>query len=503
MKRQLYALDSIETYVPKRLNKERWRKALKNLSNQEELEKFLYQIEKGHDIGIDKEPSTSGPIQNPPMDEKSKIKMAKTIIKWHNKGYLLGPFNPKDKIASKCRVNPVFSVPKPGGEVRPVINYSKSIDGHSLNERLMDEICTVEYLKVQEIVYTLTLVGIGAVIWAKDLEDGYFNVQVDPSQNKFMAFIFLGLLFIPIVLAFGLSSAPLIFTIFMWFVVSAIRLAKPEITFIRIPKEDLKIQYFQKEADIIFEGEYALVPLVLFYLDDIFGIQSSELVTEQYELAGKMLKYLDLSAKPSKDRPPSTIQIMLGLEYDTIKQEVRTPRSKGLRYIAFANSLMRNKTITKKLLFSLTGKIRHASGQCRPLNAFARGVEAYGHKVKYWAHHINMSSNLKKDIKLMIEGLYFSLDYGVPFDTILNHRKGEFDMETFTDAAGVHGGIGGIIYGEPMPYFQVAWDEIELNTSHLDIQWKEMIALFVILDIFKEQWRNKSIRLWCDNEPVV
>ena len=215
LKEQLHNLPIIEEYTPKRLNKDRWRKALKNLTDQDGLEDFLSQIERGHDIGIDQTPSKSGPIQNPPMDIKSKIKMAKTIIKWHKKGHLLGPFNPKDDIAKRCRVNPVFSVPKPGGEVRPVINYSKSIDGHSLNECLEDSVCTVEYLKIQEIVYTISCVGKGAVIWAKDLEDGYFNVKVDESQSNLMAFIFLGLLFIPIVLAFGLSSAPLIFTVFL------------------------------------------------------------------------------------------------------------------------------------------------------------------------------------------------------------------------------------------------------------------------------------------------
>ena len=473
------------------------------MENQDELEEFLDELERGHDIGIEEEPSNTGPIFNPPMDKKSKIKMAKTILKWHKKDYLLGPFDKNDPIAKKCRINPVFSVPKPGDEVRPVINYSKNIDGHSLNDKLIDSWCTVEYLKIQEIVYTIKSVGKGAVMWAKDLEDGYFNIKVNPNHCRFMAFIFMGLLFIPMILAFGLSSAPLIFTVFMWFVVSAIRLADPSLTFLKVQRRSLNLSYFQREKDIVYSKRFAWIPLILFYLDDIFGINKSKLIYRQYELAGRILKFLGLSAKVSKDRPPSTIQIMLGLEYDSIAQEVRTPRAKGLRYIAFGNKLLKKKSITKKQLFSLTGKIRHASGQCRPLNAFARGVEAHGHKIKHWDYHVNMSRRLRMDINLMLEGLHFSLDYGVPFDTILNHRKGHFDIEAFTDAAGPQYGMGGYVKIQQAPYFQVRWEELRHNPASEDIQWREMAALFVLLDVMKEEWKDKSVRLWCDNEPVV
>ena len=459
-------------------------------------------MQEGHDIGIDSPPKRSQFQHNPKMDLQSNIKTAQTIKKWYGKGYLMGPYPKNHPIAKECRINPVFSVPKPDGTVRPVVNYSKKIDGKSLNESLREEWCTVEYLKIQEIVYTISCVGKGAVIWAKDLEDGYFNVKIHPSQTKLISFIFMGLLFIPIVLVFGLSSAPLIFTVFMWYVVSAIRLADPALTFLKIPKEKLKLQHFQQEKDIVYCGDFVKIPLILFYLDDIFGINSSEKIQRQYHLAKNILLYLGLNAKQAKDRPPSTVQIMLGLEYDTIKQEVRTPKAKGLRYIAFAYELLAKRSITKKQLFSLTGKVRHASGQCRPLNAFARGVEIHGHKIKYWHHYIHLNNRLKKDIQLMIDGLYHSLQSGVPFSVILGHRD-IVALEAFVDATGSHGGIGGYIHTDIAPFFQVDWGEIEYDVSGVDIQWKEMVAIFVVLDVFKSEFRNKFINIWSDNEPVV
>ena len=131
---------------------------------------------------------------------------------------------------------------------------------------------------------------------------------------------------------------------------------------------------------------------------------------QQYQLAGKILKFLNLSAKAAKDRPPNTTQKILGSLFDTIKQEIRNPIEKMNKYVAYAKSLMKRSHITKKELFSLTGKARHASVQCHALSSFARRVEMHGHKCKEWHHHLPMTNRLKRDIMLLIDGLRYDQD---------------------------------------------------------------------------------------------
>ena len=82
--------------------------------------------------------------------------------------------------------------------------------------------------------------GVGAMVWAKDLEDGYFNIKIRPDQVKSIAFIFAGLLFIPMVLVFDPSTAPLIFTMFMWYAVSAIRYIDCDMMWHCMPQIHLK-----------------------------------------------------------------------------------------------------------------------------------------------------------------------------------------------------------------------------------------------------------------------
>ena len=61
-----------------------------------------------------------------------------------------------------------------------------------------------------------------ALVMAMDLDEGYYNCRVRPDQIWLLAFTFAGFIFIPMVLAMGLSSAPLIFTIFMYYVIKRI-----------------------------------------------------------------------------------------------------------------------------------------------------------------------------------------------------------------------------------------------------------------------------------------
>ena len=491
-------------YIPKVVNKSHWKKALEKLPthNGPELDQFLENYETGMDIGLPKIPPPVHAKANPPMDMKANCKMASTIIKWHEKGYLMGPYKPSDPIAKECRINPVFCVPKPEDEVRPVVNYSKPINGTSLNDLLDPDWCTVEYIRLKEIVYTIKQVGVGAMVWAKDLEDGYFNIKIHPDQVKCIAFVFAGLLFIPMVMVFGLSTAPLIFTIFMWYAVSAIRYMDCDVMWHCMPSDSFERHYFQTDADIqtCDDGTWTFIPLIMYYLDDIFGVQRPELVFKQYEMAGRMLKYLGLSAKAKKDRPPNTIQILLGLEYDTIKQEIRIPRDKVARYTNFAHNLMSRKQVTKRELFSLTGKTRHASVQCKALSSFARGVEVHGHQLSNWHHHINMSSRLKRDIKLIIDGLEYNQSKGKSFDFILKPREC-FDLSAYTDASSSIG-IGGYIHVEDAPFFQVGWDEVDI-TSNTDIQWMELTAVCVLIECNVDIFKGKCVNIFCDNLAVV
>ena len=72
------------------------------------------------------------------------------------------------------------------------------------------------------------------------------------------------------------------------------------------------------------------------------------------------------------------------------------------------------------------------------------------------------------------------------------------------DTAGVYGGIGGIVHEEEGMQFQARWEDVNLHTpKSRDIQWKELVAIYVMLEINKEKRAWKRIRISCDNKRVV
>ena len=443
------------------------------------------------------------------------------MLKWLDKEHVLGPF-PTDHPFIKSnrhrlRLNPVFTVWKPDSDVRPVINYSKPLDdgGPSLNGRIKEgPKATVEYLKAVELIVTIKLLILifgSCWLWAMDLDEGYYNCRVRPDQIWLLAFTFAGFIFIPMVLAMGLSSAPLIFTIFMYYVIMAMRLADESLTYITVDQSLINPDQWQTNNGLVYLDDGRVkVPLINYYLDDIFGMAPQNFVHRQFRLAKRILAALSLSAKASKDRLPAIIQIFLGIEYDVDKECCRVPEEKARRYIAFAEKVLSGKRVTKKVLFSLTGKARHMAAYCKVLTAFARGVEIHGHqhrngKPVEWTHSINVCGALRRDIEMLRKSMMFCIHHELPWDHIIKNAANtelNTDLRIYVDAAGRHGGIGGYTHEADSRYFQVPWTAVPA-WSHCDILWKEMVALYVAIKVNLDHLRNRHIGFYSDNSPVV
>ena len=449
------------------------------------------------------------PPRNPPMELSARIKFGKQVIKWHTRSHLLGPFHLEHPIVKECRPHPTFGVAKPDGNIRGVINLSKEMYGECLNDYLREgPMASVEYITLIQLIYILTLIGPSAWIWAKDLDEGFYNVRVQQDQIKQMAFVFASLVFIPLVLAMGLTTAPFIFTAFMWHVVAAMRLWDKQLTFIEVPLDKFEKSFFPQQNDLVFLESTVMVPLINYYLDDIFGFGKPSIIWKQYEMAQRVLQFLGLNANIKKDRTPAIKNILLGVEYLADTQQIQTPWEKATKYIELANQILSGHTVKKRLLFSLTGKARHIAIHCKPLAAFACGVEIYGFKGRdnrqkpiEWHHNINITSDLRKDIEFLIWGINKAAHFPIPFEWLL-HPKESFQFTAYTDAAGVYGGIGGFIAQKCAPHFQLHWDLFP-RLRQQDIQWQEMAAIYVLLRTNYLLFRGKYVHFWSDNEPVV
>ena len=108
-------------------------------------------------------------------------------------------------------ISNIFVVPKPNGKYRPIINL-----------KYLNQFIKYEHFKQEHFVIVLYLIQESDYFTSIDLKDAYFSIPLNKECRKYVKFMWDGQMFSFICLAFGLSSAPRIFTkvlkpIYAWF----------------------------------------------------------------------------------------------------------------------------------------------------------------------------------------------------------------------------------------------------------------------------------------------
>ena len=123
------------------------------------------------------------------------------------------------KVITPCQheigefISPIFSVPKPNGKIRLILNL-KRFNSYIANAHFkMDNLHTV-----------LKLVRKDCWMASIDLKDAYYSVKIDPSSQKFLKFCYKNQLYKFTAFPNGLSTCPRKFT----------KLLKPPLAWLRI-----------------------------------------------------------------------------------------------------------------------------------------------------------------------------------------------------------------------------------------------------------------------------
>ena len=362
---------------------------------------------------------------------------------------------------------------------------------------------TVEYIQQQEVVEFIHALGARAWLWVADLEWGYNNVPIHPDHIRLLAFEFDGNYWCYQVLPMGATSGPFLFTEFMEFSKFAIKNANPAIFYIDVPIDSLQLQVFRPKADIQIVNDKIRLALVDNYLDDLFGGHPDyDIAVTQARTVNRSLKKISLGIQKGKVQGPAQSIDLLGKNYNTVTQIVKLTKKKYDDYLQLLNELENTQSITQRELLSIIGKLRFAASIYRYFNAFVRGLEYWTRCVKKLYHRITIHDAIKRDLQTCKRMLIFAHKSGTPFKYFrfpLNSNS-SFDLTIYTDAS-LTIGMGGIC--SDGTFFQNKWSDITLSNEKLrDIQWRELIAIYCILEARKEHFRGKSIHIFTDNMSV-
>ena len=126
------------------------------------------------------------------------------------KGRLIGPLDPQ--IYPYIHVSSLGAVPKKHSlnKWRLILDLSHP-KGHSINDGIDRRLCSLTYMKVDDVVQQVLSLGKGTLLAKIDIESAFRNVPVHPHDRNLLGMRWNGQLYVDTVLPFGLHSSPNIF----------------------------------------------------------------------------------------------------------------------------------------------------------------------------------------------------------------------------------------------------------------------------------------------------
>ena len=378
-------------------------------------------------------------------------------------GRLIGPLNPRQY--PFVHISSLGVVPKKHStnKWRLILDLSHP-KGTSVNDGINRSLCSLTYMKVDDVVRHVLTLGKHCLLAKIDIEAAFRNIPVHPDDRHLLGMQWRDQLFVDTVLPFGLRSAPKI---------------------------------FNSVADALqWAAKHAGISYLEHFLDDFItaGAPLSGECQNNLSLLIDLCSKMGLPLAVDKQEGPSSCLVFLGIEVDTDKLELRLPRDKLLRLQATLRHWRDLKCCKKNNLQSLVGQLHDASIVIRSGRTFIRRlidlIKASHHRSANSFIRLNMDA--RSDIAWWCQFIAHWNGLSMMHDL----RRSSPDVFLTSDASGSWG--CGAYCGNA--WFQHRWCP---ENQDLHITYKELLPIVIAAAIWGEQWKNKSLSCRCDNEAVV
>ena len=202
------------------------------------------------------------------------------------------------------------------------------------------------------------------------------------------------------------------------------------------------------------------------YLDDYLVMEqpNSTRCTQHIRTFLHTCESLGIPVTLDKLEGPSTTLTFLGIELDSIRQQIRLPQGKLL---ADLDNGSHPHTTTKRRLLSLIGSLSFAARVIPACRLFLRHLIHLSTTAQQLHHHIRLNFEARADI-----------DWWKTFLPDWNGRAffvdtNAHDLDLYTDASG-RLGCGAYLQGQ---WFHHQWQPRQQLSKNISIQWQELFAI--------------------------
>jgi len=438
-----------------------WEKAMRGHPDEALVAYVLSGIQEGFRVGFDhaKRSCISAKANLPSAATNQEVVTAYLEEECaHGRVILVGP---RESVAG-LHISPFGVIPKgQTGKWRLIVDLS-SPHGHSVNDGIDRELCSLSYVSVEDVASSILLLGRGALMAKIDIKNAYRLIPVHPDDRLLLGMEWQGRAYIDTTLPFGLRSAPKIFT----------------------AVADMLEWVFRKRG----------VERVSHYLDDFILLgpacdvacqKGLDVVLETCELLGVPLAMEKLEG-------PTTCLTFLGIEIDTVAMELRLPEKKLQAVQTSVKEWFGRRSCTKRELLSLIGVLSHACKVVRPGKRFLRRLINISTCTPNLNRHIRLNNECRSDLGWW----YTFLPQWNGISMLWDDRKKHPDHMAWSDASGTWG-CGA--------YWQTRWFQYPWTESHMEwsIAGKEMIPVMWGCYVWGKEWKNGVVQWNCDNIAVV
>ena len=337
--------------------------------------------------------------------------------------------------------------------------------GFSVNDGISKEDFSLHYVTIDDAVRFIQKHGSGCLPAKVDLKHAFRICPVNKADWPLLGICWLGQYYVDKVLPFGLRSSPFIFN----------RLAEA-LTYIA-------------------QHNYLIVDL-LHYLDDFLLIQPSsspEVAATKFEALVALFTRLGVPLAQGADKicPPCTTLTFLGIEFDTVKGELRLPSAKLAELNMQLAMWLLKSNCSKRELLSLAGLLSFAAKVVQPGRTFVRRL----------FNATTTMPSMDKQVAVPPEAIDDVLWWSACCDgwngksLFVNSEWTHANkIKLWTDASGV--GFG-IVFKEEWSYGK--WSPSEEGNS---IEWKELYPIVLAIAMWGSHLAGHRLTVRCDNEAV-
>ena len=187
-----------------------WKRRLGTHPDKDYVNYILNSIEYGFRVGVDDTRVFKSAGQNMLSAKQNPQVIEEYLQAEVAKGNILGPFT--QETAPPVHINRFGVIPKKyqPGKWRLITDLSYP-EGHSVNDAINSELCSLSYVTVDQVAATALSLGRGAMIAKIDIKSAYRLIPVHPEDRRWLGMKWENKVYIDGMLPFGLRSAPKIF----------------------------------------------------------------------------------------------------------------------------------------------------------------------------------------------------------------------------------------------------------------------------------------------------